>query len=91
MNITSRYIIITAVFIAAYICGISVPTEAGIRAVYLGPDNMDVTGRTMDWKEDPQSNIYFFPRGMVHRGGIPDNTVKWISAYGSLVTAGYNI
>lgn len=91
MNITSRYIIITAVSIAAYICGMSVPTEACTRAVYLGPDNMVVTGRTMDWKEDPQSNIYFFPKGMVRRGGITDNTVKWTSVYGSVVTAGYDI
>lgn len=91
MNITSRYIIITAVSIAAYICGMSVPTEACTRAVYLGPDNMVVTGRTMDWKEDPQSNIYFFPKGMVRRGGINDNTVKWTSVYGSVVTAGYDI
>ena len=27
--------------------------DACTRAVYLGPDNMIVTGRTMDWKEDP--------------------------------------
>ena len=33
-------------------------SEACTRAVYLGPDNMVVTGRTMDWKEDPQSNLY---------------------------------
>ena len=32
-------------------------SEACTRAVYLGPDNMVVTGRTMDWKEDPQSNL----------------------------------
>ena len=38
--------------------------KACTRAVYLGPDDMIVTGRTMDWKEDPQSNIYLFPRGM---------------------------
>ena len=38
--------------------------RACTRAVYLGPDHMIVTGRTMDWKEDPQSNIYMFPRGM---------------------------
>lgn len=37
--------------------------KACTRAVYLGPDDMIVTGRTMDWKEDPQSNIYLFPRG----------------------------
>lgn len=32
-------------------------SEACTRAVYLGPDDMVVTGRTMDWKEDPQSNL----------------------------------
>ena len=42
--------------------------KACTRAVYLGPDDMIVTGRTMDWKEDPQSNIYLFPRGMEKRG-----------------------
>ena len=41
--------------------------KACTRAVYLGPDDMIVTGRTMDWKEDPQSNIYLFPRGMEKR------------------------
>lgn len=65
--------------------------DACTRAVYLGPDNMIVTGRTMDWKEDPQSNIYFFPRGMPRRGAETDNTVRWTSAYGSVVTAGYDI
>ena len=45
----------------------------------------------MDWKEDPQSNIYFFPRGMERRGGKTDNTIKWTSVYGSVVTAGYDI
>lgn len=65
--------------------------KACTRAVYLGPDDMIVTGRTMDWKEDPQSNIYLFPRGMEKRGGITDNTVTWTSKYGSVVTAGYDI
>ena len=66
-------------------------SDACTRSVYLGPDNMIVTGRTMDWKEDPQSNIYFFPRGMERRGGKTDNTIKWTSVYGSVVTAGYDI
>ncbi len=61
------------------------------RAVYLGPDSMIVAGRTMGWKEDPQSNIYFFPRGISRCGGITDNSVKWTSRYGSVVTAGYDI
>lgn len=41
--------------------------DACTRAVYIGPDHMVVTGRTMDWKEDIMSNIYVFPRG-IQRG-----------------------
>ena len=66
-------------------------SEACTRAVYLGPDDMVVTGRTMDWKEDPQSNLYLFPQGVQRRGAISDNTIQWTSKYGSVVTAGYDI
>ncbi|MDD7037886.1 MAG: choloylglycine hydrolase, partial [Alistipes senegalensis] len=31
--------------------------EACTRAVYLGPDGMTATGRTMDWREDPLTNL----------------------------------
>lgn len=31
--------------------------EACTRAVYLGPDGMTVTGRTMDWREEGAHNI----------------------------------
>ena len=34
------------------------PVEACTRAVYIGPDQMVITGRTMDWKEDIMTNIY---------------------------------
>ena len=71
--------------------GVWFTADGCTRAVYLGPDDMVVTGRTMDWKEDPQSNIYFFPRGIERRGGLTDNSVKWKSLYGSVVTAGYDI
>ena len=43
-------------------------SEACTRAVYLGPDDMVVTGRTMDWKEDPQSNLYPLPPGRTEKG-----------------------
>lgn len=35
------------------------PVKACTRAVYIGPDNMVITGRTMDWKEDIQSTCIF--------------------------------
>ena len=47
--------------------------DACTRAVYIGPDHMVVTGRTMDWKEDIMSNIYVFPRGIQRAGYNKEN------------------
>ena len=65
--------------------------KACTRAVYIGPDNMVITGRTMDWKEDIQSNLYLFPRGIKRAGYDKGNTVGWTSKYGSIVATGYDI
>ena len=67
------------------------PSEACTRAVYLGPENMVVTGRTMDWREDIQTNLYLFPRGMERAGADKGNTLHWKSKYGSVIAAGYDI
>lgn len=66
-------------------------SQACTRAVYLGTNDMVVTGRTMDWKEDLGSNIYLFPAGMERAGGDHGDVVKWKSKYGSVITAGYEI
>lgn len=66
-------------------------SDACTRVVYEGPDGMIATGRTMDWKEDPQTNLYIFPRGMERKGAESANTVEWVSKYGSVVAAGYDI
>lgn len=50
------------VFGAAALAVFPAEPEACTRAVYLGPDGMTVTGRTMDWREDPLTNLYIFPR-----------------------------
>lgn len=91
MNKAGIYRLASIACIMVAAAAVTGKADACTRAVYLGPDNMIVTGRTMDWKEDPQSNIYFFPRGMERRGGKTDNTIKWTSVYGSVVTAGYDI
>ena len=46
------------VFGAAALAVFPAEPEACTRAVYLGPDGMTVTGRTMDWREDPLTNNY---------------------------------
>lgn len=66
-------------------------TEACTRVVYEGPEGMIATGRTMDWKEDPQTNLYIFPRGLERKGAESARTIKWTSKYGSVVAAGYDI
>lgn len=66
-------------------------SSACTRVVYEGPEGMIATGRTMDWKEDPQTNLYIFPRGLERRGAESANTVEWVSKYGSVVAAGYDI
>ena len=49
---------VALVLAAVSLMGIQ-PAGACTRAVYLGPDRMVVTGRTMDWKEDIMSNMCF--------------------------------
>lgn len=65
-------------------------SEACTRVVYECED-MIATGRTMDWKEDPLTNLYVFPRGIERKGAISPNTITWKSKYGSVVAAGYDI
>ena len=72
------------VFGAAALAVFPAEPEACTRAVYLGPDGMTVTGRTMDWREDPLTNLYIFPRGTARRGANTDDTGFWTSKYGSL-------
>lgn len=61
------------------------------RAMYQGLNGMIVTGRSMDWKEDMHSNIWLFPRGMARDGAVKQNSLSWVSKYGSVITAGYDI
>lgn len=66
-------------------------TDACTRVVYEGPEGMIATARTMDWKEDPQTNLYIFPRGLKQKGAESAATIEWESKYGSVVAAGYDI
>lgn len=65
--------------------------DACTRAVYLGGDDVVITGRSMDWSEDMHTNLWAFPAGIAHDGAAGANTVKWVSKYGSIVTAAYDV
>jgi choloylglycine hydrolase len=54
--------------------------------------------RTMDWPESTEPVITVFPRGMARDGGkvgldvvVKENSAKWTSKYGSMVTTVYGI
>jgi penicillin V acylase-like amidase (Ntn superfamily) len=48
-----------------------------------------VTGRSMDWLEDMQTNLWIFPRGMQRDGGMGELGFKWTSRFGSVVASVY--
>jgi choloylglycine hydrolase len=59
------------------------------RAVYEGPNGTVITGRTMDWMEDVKSNLWIFQQGVKRNGNAGQNSINWISKYGSVVASGY--
>jgi penicillin V acylase-like amidase (Ntn superfamily) len=67
-----------------------ISAKACTRAVYLGTDDVVITGRSMDWAEDVYSNAWVFPRGMARDGATGATSIKWTSKYGSLVVSGYD-
>lgn len=79
---------VTAAVLASVAAG---RAEACTRVVYKGPLNTVLTARSMDWKEDPQSNLWIFPRGMERNGEVGRNPLRWRSKYGSVVTSAYDI
>ena len=61
------------------------------RVVYLGEQNTVITGRGMDWAEDMRTNLWILPRGVERSGAGGAETPRWISKYGSVIAAGYDV
>jgi len=84
---------IKVALIASFIAiqAFSVDAEACTRVIYEGADERFITARSMDWKVEIPSALWVFPKGMKRDGGIDENSIKWTSKYGSIVTAGYDV
>jgi penicillin V acylase-like amidase (Ntn superfamily) len=65
--------------------------DACTRVVYLGPEGVIITGRSMDWEENTGTDLWAFPRGMKRDGAAGPTSIKWVSKYGSLVCSFYNV
>jgi penicillin V acylase-like amidase (Ntn superfamily) len=73
----------------AALSGITHDAVACTRAVYFGKESQTVTGRSMDWVEDMQTNLWVFPRGMKRDGGLGKGSLEWTSKYGSIAASVY--
>jgi penicillin V acylase-like amidase (Ntn superfamily) len=80
-----------AALAAAFAFSAAPLADACTRAVYLGPEDRILTGRSMDWKLPIVSNLWVLPRGMERDGAAGERSATWTSRYGSLVVTGYDI
>ena len=66
------------------------PGMACTRVVHRGPAGPVVTGRTMDWTQSMETNLWAFPAGLSHNGNAGPQSIEWTSKYGSVVATCYN-
>lgn len=82
----------TILMLSALITFTAAPSaDACTRAVYKGQDNLILTARSMDWRDDIPVNLWLFPRGMQRTGEVGENSLKWTSKYGSVVASAFDI
>lgn len=79
-------------FAVSFTCATIVATAAHAcsRFTYQAADSGYFVGRTMDWPEDTQADLWVFPAGMDRNGGAGENGVEWTSKYGSTVVSFYD-
>jgi penicillin V acylase-like amidase (Ntn superfamily) len=60
------------------------------RVTFTGDDHTVITGRTLDWAQPMETNLWVLPSGLHHDGAVPSNAVTWTSKYGSVVAGIYD-
>ncbi len=61
------------------------------RFIYETGANTFIVGRSMDWAEDPGTDLWSFPKGLKRDGGAGAGSVEWTSKHGSVISSFYNI
>jgi len=84
-----RVKVIIALLLSVVLLG-HAPSQACSRAVFKNSEGGVYTGRSMDWFNQTDTDLFVFPRGMKRDGGTSDNTLQWTSKYGSVICSFYN-
>lgn len=71
--------------------GLVTVADACTRAVYLGAEQQIITARSMDWKDDIETNLWILPKGAQRTGVTGENSLAWTAKYGSVVASGYDV
>lgn len=69
----------------------SVAGNACTRFIYETGNKTFAVGRSMDWMEDPKTDLWAFPQGMKRDGGLGQGSLSWTSKYGSVISSFYNV
>lgn len=88
---TIKEIMCMALFLTILSVALAQHAYACTRALYQGPDETIVTGRSMDWAEKTGTDLWAFPRGMKRDGASGPTTVRWVSKYGSVICSFYGV
>lgn len=70
---------------------VTAPSHACTRCMRAFADGTVVVARSMDWMEDPGSEIWVFPRGMKRSGNAGPASAEWTSLYGSVGVSFYGV
>lgn len=69
----------------------AIKSEACTRIVYTGSDNLQIIGRSLDWRTPIPTNIYVYPAGMKKQGASDAKKgINWTSKYGAVYAVGYD-
>ena len=77
----SRLIALVA---SATIVLMSFDALACTRFIYETGTNTYIVGRSMDWAEDPGTDLWSFPKGLKRDGGAGLGSIEWTSKHGSV-------
>jgi penicillin V acylase-like amidase (Ntn superfamily) len=67
------------------------PAAACTRCLHRFADGRVVVGRSMDWVEDPGSEIWIFPQGTSRHGNAGSESFAWTSRHGSVSVSFYGV
>jgi choloylglycine hydrolase len=83
-----RFLLVAAVAASPFTM---TPAVACTRCMRVFADGSVITARSMDWVENPGSELWVFPRGMKRSGNAGATSLTWTSRYGSVGVSFYGV